>query len=80
MAVLDQVGSPVVLGGSKSLTLRRLRWSRGVSIEQCAAAMGMDVRQFVLKESGRSDFTPEEFAELALLLDLVPESLDKLLS
>lgn len=69
-----------VLGGQRSVILRQLRWSKGVSMEQCADVIGVSVRQFLKKECGRERLTAGEFDRIALFLDLDAPRLRKILS
>lgn len=56
-------------------TLRHLRWARGLSLELCANAVGLSVRDFLAKERGRARFTAKEVAGLAILLDVEAEEM-----
>ena len=48
--------------------LRDLRWAFGVSLDKCAAALGIGVHEFAVKER-RCEFSEQEIAKLALVLE-----------
>ncbi len=65
---------------AEALSLRHLRWSRGLSLEYCAGAIGVSVREFLAKERGRTRFTAQEFTELASLFEMEVDALQRVLA
>ncbi|MEQ1613080.1 MAG: hypothetical protein ABL904_10045 [Hyphomicrobiaceae bacterium] len=57
--------------------LRHLRWSRGLSMDQCAAAIDVPLLQFLAKERGRTPFTRLEFRLLLDVLQTTEADLEK---
>lgn len=50
--------------------LRELRWSKGLTAETCAGALGLDLYEFMCLERGRRRFTHRERAALAEILEV----------
>ena len=63
------------LTGDEIQRMRQLRWSKGLSIDSCAAALNIETRDYLLKELGRERFSMEELSALATLLGAPPSSL-----
>lgn len=68
-------GVAIQIDRPAAMALRDLRWMRQVSMEQCADKLQIALQEFLAKERGRSAFTSEEFAALAVLLDLDVDAL-----
>lgn len=58
-----------------TLSMRELRWSKGLTAEQCAAALDLELLDFMSLERGRSVFTESQRTALAELLDVSPADL-----
>lgn len=65
---------------SEAMSLRQLRWSRGLRLELCADAIGVSIREFLAKERGRSSFTAQQVEQLASLLDVDGEAMRRVMS
>lgn len=61
---------PIQLDYAAAEALRNLRWSKGVSMEDCAVQLNLGLPEFAAKERGRRPFTALEFAAMARLLEL----------
>ena len=59
----------------QTLSMRELRWAKGVTAEQCAAALNLELFDFMSLERGRTVFTEDQRTALAELLDVSPADL-----
>lgn len=65
----------VVLDRAMAESLKRIRWARGLTLEQCAAAIDAQVLAYMAKERGRAPFKPDEFQRLMNLLKIEADDL-----
>jgi hypothetical protein len=75
----DETRAALAADRTEALSIRELRWSRGLSLEYGARAIGVSVREFLAKERGQSDFTAREVAILASLFWLDVDELKRVL-
>lgn len=56
-------------------TLRHVRWSRGLSMNQCAEIMDIPLLEFLAKERGRIEFSRDEYRKLLEFLKVTETDL-----
>jgi transcriptional regulator with XRE-family HTH domain len=76
----DETRAALVADRTEALSIRQLRWSRGLSLEYCARAIGVSLREFLAKERGRSGFSAREVADLASLFWMDVDELQRALA